>query len=134
LLTDGRSPDGSERWLTWILVGREEPRPLGFVQATVAEPEAVHVAYVIGRAHWRKGYAREAISAMLDTVFDRYEVARAIAEMDARNAASIGLARALGFVHVRTERDVLQRSGGPCDEHVYEVDREAWRAGRADGR
>jgi len=128
----GKSPDGTEHWLTWILFEREpeserepaqqaEPEPIGFIQATIKEPETAHIAYALHPSHWRKGYAREAISALLDLAFARYRVARAVAEMDTRNDASIALARALGFRHVGT-------SDTPSgQEHAYELAPADWR-------
>ena len=58
----GRSPDGSQRWLNWLVRG-EDGQALGTVQATVSEKEdelAAEVAWVIGTAHQGQGYAREA--------------------------------------------------------------------------
>ncbi len=49
----GRSPDGSQRWLNWLVRG-EDAEALGTVQATVSEKEdelTAEVAWVIGTAH-----------------------------------------------------------------------------------
>jgi ribosomal-protein-alanine N-acetyltransferase len=133
-LTSGRSPDGAERWLTWILLPRNGGKddggqvPVGYVQATVKEPEAVTIAYVIGPAHWRQGLAREATTAMLDTVFARYDVQCAVAEMDTRNEASIRLAESLGFHRVNTVIDAASFTGSISHEHVYRLTRAEWSA------
>lgn len=128
LLESGLSPDGREHWLTWILFKREDGRPIGYIQATVREPESAHVAYVITPSHWRKGYAREALVGMLNCVFSRYAVMTAIAEMDTRNRPSIGLVESLGFEHVRTEHDAAHFKGSASHEHVYQLLGSAWRA------
>lgn len=126
-LSNGRSPDGTEHWLTWILFPKDAADdPLGFVEATIREPETAHIAYVIQRALWRRGYAKEAVSALLDVVFANYRVQRAIAEMDTRNEASIGLIRSLGFRYLRTVRDVAEFKGAISHEHAYEITRERW--------
>jgi [ribosomal protein S5]-alanine N-acetyltransferase len=131
-LTSGKSPDGSEHWLTWILFFREGGQePVGYMQATVREPETVTVAYVIAPAHWRRGLAREATTAMLDMVFAHYDVAGAIAEMDTRNEASIGLAEALGFRRVDTVFDAASFKGATSHEHVYRITRAEWSARRS---
>ena len=127
-LTAGKSPDGSEHWLTWILFPHDpSAAPAGFVQATIREPDTAHVAYVLSPSHWRKGFGREALTALLDLVFERYRVERAIAEMDTRNEASIALVRSLGFVHVQTVKDVAELKGSSSDEHVFELRRAGWR-------
>lgn len=126
-LSEGKSPDGKEHWLTWILRPLEDMSdPVGFIQATIKESESVTVAYVLAPPHWGKGYAREAVAAMLDTVFERYRVREAIAEMDTRNAASIALAESLGFRRQRTVRDVAEFKGSTSHEHVYTLLRTGW--------
>lgn len=131
-LSGGKSPDGVEHWLTWILFSKDrEGAPLGFVQATIREPETAHIAYVVTKANWRKGYAKEAVSALLDLVFTNYQIQKAIAEMDTRNEASIGLVRSLGFRHVGTVQDVAEFKGSTSHEHEYELTREHWQRQRA---
>jgi ribosomal-protein-alanine N-acetyltransferase len=126
-LMGGKSPDGLEHWLTWILIPHEQPaEPAGFVQATIREPESAHVAYVLSRKHWGMRYGSEALLALLDVVFTRYDVERAVAEMDTRNDASIALVRSLGFRHVCTLNDVTELKGTMSHEHVYELQRSDW--------
>ncbi|MDD9939652.1 MAG: GNAT family N-acetyltransferase [Myxococcales bacterium] len=126
-LAGGKSPDGTEHWLTWILIPKDQTTPIGFVQATVREPDTVHVAYLLAPAAWRKGYGYEAVSGMLEVVFARYDVARAVAEMDTRNVASIGLVEALGFRHAGTNREAAMFEDGVSHEHVYELPQSEWR-------
>src|SRR4051794_7470005 len=47
----GRPPDGTQRWFTWILRRRQDPRAVGYVRATTTpEPAglAAEVAWVVG--------------------------------------------------------------------------------------
>jgi len=131
-LTAGRSPNGEESWLTWILIPWGSSEPIGFVQATVTQRAAAYVAYVLHPRHWRQGYGREAVTALLDVVFRMQGVDRAIAEIDTRNAASIGLVQALGFRHAETRQDAAEFKGSTSHEHVYELTRADWAAQRAD--
>jgi ribosomal-protein-alanine N-acetyltransferase len=134
-LTTGKSPDGAEHWLTWILLPRDgEQDPVGYVQATIREPETVTIAYVIGPAHWGQGLAREATAAMLDTVFGRYDVGCAIAEMDTRNEASIRLVESLGFWRVDTVFNAASFRGATSHEHVYRLTRAEWSEHRGKGQ
>jgi RimJ/RimL family protein N-acetyltransferase len=93
-LESRRSPDGSQTWLNWaIVIGAS---PIGFVQATVERGRA-EIAYVVGRAYQGRGYASVAVSAMLATLRADHGVARIVATVDARNAASLRLLARLGF-------------------------------------
>jgi hypothetical protein len=60
---------------------------------------------------------------MLDTVFARYDVQCAVAEMDTRNEASIRLAESLGFRRVNTVFDAASFKGSTSHEHVYRLTR-----------
>jgi [ribosomal protein S5]-alanine N-acetyltransferase len=134
-LSGGKSPDGREAWLTWILMPHErEAAPIGFIQATVREPETAHIAYLLNPAHWRRGYGREAVTALLDFLFERYQVALAIAELDTRNEASRGLVEALGFHYARTVCDAAEVKGTTSHEYVYELTPAQWRARAAESR
>lgn len=58
----GRSPDGAQEWLNWIV--REGEQAVGFVQATI-EDGVAEVAWVIGVPWQGRGVATEAVRLML---------------------------------------------------------------------
>jgi RimJ/RimL family protein N-acetyltransferase len=95
---------------------------IGFVEATIEDPELFYVAYVLNPAWWRLGYGREATVALIDLIFDRFEVTRCVVEMDTPNLASIALAESLGFRRIDT---VIDPADG-AEEHVYEITRAEW--------
>lgn len=128
-LPHGRSPDGAEIWLTWTLFLRADPaHAIGYVQSTIREPEKVTIAYVFGRAYWRRGYAREAVTTMLDWVFSHYDLAVAVAEVDTRNIISMAFAEALGMRHVTTTHGAGVLRGAPYEDHFYYITRADWLA------
>ena len=93
------SPDGTEHWLNWV-VRNGDGQVVGYVQATVTPDRSAEIAYVLGRAHWRKGYAYAACVAMIGELRRSYGVTRLTATLDPANAASLALLRKLrlGFV------------------------------------
>src|ERR1700761_9097722 len=58
-LAIGRSADGSEIWLNWIIRRQDDGRPLGYVQATV-QGTATLIAYHVFPRYWRRGVASAA--------------------------------------------------------------------------
>lgn len=95
----GRSQDGSQRWLNWLVRGREDAQALGTVQATVPEQEdglTAEVAWVIGTAHQGQGYAREAAGLMV-TWPRRQGVDTVVAHVHPQHEASMAVARAVGL-------------------------------------
>lgn len=59
------SPDGTEGWLNWIVFRRADDIAVGTVQATITA-DCAELAWVIGVAFQRNGFATEAAVAMAD--------------------------------------------------------------------
>jgi ribosomal-protein-alanine N-acetyltransferase len=89
------SPDGSQLWLNWAVRPHGRP-PVGFVQATVGGADA-WVAYVLARESWDRGFATEAVQAMIGHLRSACGVTRFLATTDEGNGRSIRLLRRLGF-------------------------------------
>jgi len=68
-LEPGRSPDGRELWLNWVIELSATSEIVGYVQATVTGASA-DVAYVLGTRWQGHGYALEATRAMIDHLMD----------------------------------------------------------------
>ena len=102
-----RSPDGREQWLNWIVFRVEAPaqpvRPLGVVQATVLSGGRAWVAYELAAAHRGRGYALEAVQAMLADLAASFDVQHFQATVEAGNERSIHLLRRLGFQEAAPE-------------------------------
>ncbi len=90
----GRSADGREEWLNWVV--RVDDEAVGFVQATVTDGSRASIAWVIGLAWQGHGYATAAASAMVAQLRTRgvTDVRASIApghEASERVASGIGL-------------------------------------------
>lgn len=55
------------------------------------------IGYILHPDQWGKGYAREAMVAVIAHVFAHFEIDALKADIDPRNAASLGLLERLGF-------------------------------------
>ena len=107
------SPDGTERWLNWI-VRNSSGELVGYVQATVTPDHSAEIAYVLGRTHWRKGYAFAACTALIAELRSSYGVTSITATLDPANTASLALLRKLRLGLVWTDE--------PGQEVVYAID------------
>ncbi|GII63799.1 acetyltransferase [Sphaerisporangium krabiense] len=64
-LVAGRSPDGGQDWLNWIVRREGDGRAVGTVQATVTGAgRRAEIAWVVGTAWQGRGYASESAAAM----------------------------------------------------------------------
>jgi [ribosomal protein S5]-alanine N-acetyltransferase len=100
-VTQETAPTRAEQWLNWTVWLRESGAGIGTIEATAKPDHRVEIGYLFDARIWRRGYAREAVSAMLDhlkacgaTEFE--------ASIDIRNTASKALALSVGFQHVAT--------------------------------
>ncbi len=113
----GRSPDGRSIWHNWIVRVRESGEVAGFVQATVDAtagtstaaatdplegPSSAELAWVIGTAYQRRGYATEAVAAVADALrgpdsLTGDDADLVHAHIAPRNTASQGVARQIGL-------------------------------------
>jgi RimJ/RimL family protein N-acetyltransferase len=113
-LESRRSPDGSERWLNWV-IRLPTGELAGYVQATVPASGASRVAYELNSRFWRRGIGTSALTAMLDELSSAYAVHTFVAILKAANYRSVGLLERLGFSiaslpqeeELRTEADEL---------------------------
>ena len=101
-LESRRSGDGSQLWLNWVL--RVPAHGLiGYVQASVLPGGRASIGYELASAHWGRGYAQEAVGAMLDELARRYGVRGVSAVLKRPNERSRRLLERLGFMMAPSE-------------------------------
>jgi RimJ/RimL family protein N-acetyltransferase len=96
----GRSPDGRERWLNWVVRVRCCGHVVGTMQATVSSNDGqavAELAWVIGVGHQRQGLAKDAARLVVDWLHVR-EVSCVRAHIHPDHHASMGVARSLGLL------------------------------------
>ena len=96
----GRSSDGTQQWLNWVLRRRDDDRPAGYVQASVSSDDdaapVAQLAWVVGTAHQGQGLAREGARAMTGWLA-AHGVRRLVARVHPDHVASAAVARSLGL-------------------------------------
>lgn len=77
------------------------------------------IGYIVNADHWRRGYAIEALRAVLAHAFDVVELARIEADVDPRNDASCRLVEKAGFHREGLLRERWRVNGEVCDSAIY---------------
>ncbi len=95
------APDRLDQWLNWTVWLRDGGAGIGAVEATVKPDHRVEIGYLFDPRMWRRGYGKEAVTAMLDMLRAQGAIAFE-AYIDIRNDASKALVRTLAFQHVET--------------------------------
>lgn len=103
------------------LVVEHESSPIGDVALWLTDRErgVAEIGWVLDPAHGGRGFATEAVRAVLDLAFEHYRLHRVAAQMDARNAASAGLAERVGMVREAHLRQDWWCKGEWTDTLVY---------------
>jgi RimJ/RimL family protein N-acetyltransferase len=103
----------------WII--EHEARPVGFI-GIWNMPE---LGFMLNPDSWGRGLGSEAARAFIGYAFATHPIDAITADVDPRNAASLGLLAKLGFVETgRTERTFLV-GGEWCDSVYLSVPRPA---------
>lgn len=121
----GRSPDGAEIWLNWVVRRSGSDILLGYTQATIRMRVALVATHVFP-THWRQGVGTAALRATLDRLFATTPIDEARALVDTRNSALIALVRKLSFECLRTIADADCFKGGTSHEHEFAISRAKW--------
>lgn len=85
------------------------------------QPRVAEISWTIDPAYGRRGFATEAVNAVLDLAFGHYGIHRVTAQMDARNKASEHLARRVGMTCEALLRDDWWFNGEWTSTLVYAI-------------
>ncbi len=109
---------------------KEDGALIGDVMLKLANKAALQaeVGYVFHPDYGGKGYATEAVSAMISAGFETFGFHRIFARLDSRNKGSVGIVERLGL---RREAHLIENdrfNGEWGDEYVYAVLAREWTA------
>jgi len=85
--------------------------------------------FILHPDHWGRGYAAEAIKAVLDHMFKTGGTEVLRADVDPRNIGSLRLLKNHGFVETGFKAGNWNTHIGVCDSVFLELKREAWLGG-----
>ncbi|WP_141432200.1 GNAT family N-acetyltransferase [Bacillus sp. 03113] len=93
---------------------------VGF-NAWLPKHKRAEIGYEIHPDHWRKGYAQEAISKILNYGFEELGLNRIGAVVFIENKASNQLLTKMGFQKEGVLKDYMYQNGMPHDTNVYSI-------------
>ena len=79
------------------------------------------IGYWLGKAHWGKGYAKEAVSLLLQFGFGELKLNRIEAHTFATNERSAGLLQSIGFRNEGTLRSSVIQEGRFVDNMLFSI-------------
>lgn len=114
----------------WGIAERATDRVIGTctLAALSAEHRRAEVGFAVARAEWGRGYASEALGALLAFAFERLGLHRLEADADPRNAASVRVLERAGFVREGYARERYFLAGEVQDAVLFGLLRREWGA------
>nr|WP_279308329.1 GNAT family N-acetyltransferase [Nodosilinea sp. FACHB-131] len=94
------------------------------IQIYTENPAVVEIGFTLAREEQGKGYAQEAVQALVCSIFELGYISQIVGITDMRNEPSINLLRRLGMHLVRS--DEVEFKGELCIEQTFELRREDW--------
>ena len=113
---------------SWGVELKSEGKVIGTIGLMSYFPEhrSAEVGYSFGKAWWHHGYAPEALSALLDFLFEKMKLNRVEAQCDVRNGPSARVMEKSGMRREGLLRQRVINKGSPVDVYLYAVLREEW--------
>lgn len=113
-------------WRTWAITLRDDDRAIGTTGAYEKRQGGVsEIGYFLSPAYWHRGYATEAVAALIDLLFAEGQ-RRVVADTDPDNAASIAVTKRLGFKLEATLRAEWETHLGIRDSLIWGLLRDEW--------
>ncbi len=118
-LKEMRERPQTEQWLVRALVDRDAGEMIGHAgfhgppgRNGIGKADALEIGYTVFPAFRRRGFATEAVSALIDWARSEHGVRDFIASVASGNEPSLGVVRKLGFVRTGKQWD---------EEHGHEL-------------
>ena len=127
-----REGNASGRDLTLVLTPLRDMREaVGAVSLEGRAQGRLTLGYAVAPEHWGKGFASEAVEAMVDAGFSLTDAVEVVASSHAENPASRRVLEKGGFAFVGSGLEGAPARGGlvPCDR--FALSRAAWSARRS---
>jgi ribosomal-protein-alanine N-acetyltransferase len=116
--------------LQWGIARRSDDELLG--TCSLYRPQFAHrrseIGFALGRAHWGKGYAGEAIALAIEFAFGPLDFHRLEADVEPRNTASLRTLERAGFRREGLLRERYHLHGETQDSVYLGLLRSEWRS------
>ncbi len=113
----------------WAIVLKEINAPIGSIGVVRQEEKAqiAEMGYCIGNAFWHQGYTSEALTCIMDYLFNSVGFNRVAAMHDVRNPNSGAVMKKCGMRYEGTYREAgITKEGEPLTYSVYAALKAEW--------
>ena len=123
-----RTGRAEEKGLYYLILDRVTKEPVGTIDLRFDPDEAAHFGYWLATPVWGRGYASEALAALLDFGFGVLGLRRIWGAAMPDNPASIRVMEKCGLAHAGTMRVKRPNFGDEVDMMQLDMLRSDWQA------
>lgn len=119
----------------WAITPKENSdEPFGSIAVVFSDEDTLtfEIGYCISKKCWRKGFTSEALSAVIDFLFENTDVNRIEAIHDVNNPNSGKVMKKCEMTFEGTHRKAFRNNTGICDVNYYSILRSEWKNKRED--
>lgn len=118
----------TSRWSIYVLKSRVSDQRIGDCHFRLKQNDkfTAEMKVSISPEEQRKGYAKEASSAMISLLFNKSEVNRIVKIVDAQDEAAIALLKSLGFKEEEYFKDSVFSDGKWVSEYQFALLKSDW--------
>ena len=105
----------------WMIVLKELGQPIGSISVVEQRSDIgeAEIGYCIGRKWWHRGIMTEALTAVMNFMFDEVGMNRVEARHDVNNPHSGAVMKKCGMRYEGTHRAADRNNQGICDTAIY---------------
>lgn len=132
-MKDMQSPKAGH-WLQLAIELKETGEMIGDLGLRVNQEDARQavIGFTVAPVHWRKGYAVEAITCLLEFVFDDLDLHRVSADCDVENTGSWHTLEKAGFRREAHFVESFPMGGTYGSEYYYGMLQREWKSRRSE--
>jgi RimJ/RimL family protein N-acetyltransferase len=134
IVTDLVAMDGPQvdEWWMALIVDPATDQPVGDLAVHLSwQGHTAEVGYTLARSQWGRGYATEALDALLQYLFEEQDITRAFGMLHPANRASAMVLERCGFLFEGHTRSSFWLDGEVSDDHIYGLLRPDWETWRS---
>ena len=127
-----RTIDTVGTWFQLVMIKKADNALIGDIGVHFldAERQQVELGFTLDREHQGRGYATEALTEIIEHLFNELKKHRIVAAIDPRNGPSIALVARLGFRKEAHFKESIRQNGVWVDDLLYALLESEWRAGK----
>lgn len=122
----------NEEWWMAVVADADSGATFGDVVVHLSwEGRTAEVGYTLSPDHWGRGFASEAVAALVEYLFDEMEVTRVMGMLHPANVASAQVLERNGLLFEGHTRSSFWLAGEVSDDYLYGMTRQDWESWRS---